>query len=103
MRPKSEHQTVPLSVLLKREVASEKIDRPVITHGQASESKKGEDFTLLKMECERNVEDGIKTYCVFAVRTSLFLSSLSMKLTSSVHDSCFSSLLICLSHQLTES
>ncbi|KAK4781832.1 hypothetical protein SAY86_015934 [Trapa natans] len=66
MRP-SEHQTVPLSVLLKREVASEKIDRPVIVHGQASESKKGEDLTLIKMECERAVGDGITTYSVFAL------------------------------------
>ncbi|OWM70888.1 hypothetical protein CDL15_Pgr014561 [Punica granatum] len=67
MRSRGEHQTVPLSVLLKREVASEKIDRPEIAHGQASQSKKGEDFTLLKTECQRAVGDGISTYSVFAL------------------------------------
>ncbi|KAL6276504.1 hypothetical protein ACE6H2_020105 [Prunus campanulata] len=43
------HQAVPLSVLLKIELANEKIEteRPEIVHGQVSQSKKGEDFTLL--------------------------------------------------------
>lgn len=67
MSTRSEHQTVPLSVLLKRELANEKIDRPEIVHGQASQSKKGEDYTLLKTECQRIVGDGVTTYSVFAV------------------------------------
>ena len=67
MSTRSEHQTVPLSVLLKRELANEKIERPEIIHGQASQSKKGEDFTLLKTECQRMVGDGVSTYSVFAV------------------------------------
>ncbi|KAL4579705.1 hypothetical protein LXL04_015864 [Taraxacum kok-saghyz] len=41
---KSEH--VPLSVLLKRESANQKADRPEIASGQANESKKVEDFAL---------------------------------------------------------
>lgn len=61
------HQTVPLSVLLKRELANEKIERPEIVHGQASQSKKGEDFTLVKTECQRVVGDGVSTYSVFGV------------------------------------
>ncbi|KAF2324401.1 hypothetical protein GH714_013642 [Hevea brasiliensis] len=60
-----EHQTVPLSVLLKRELANERIEKPEISHGQASQSKKGEDFTLLKTECQR-VGDG-STYSVFGL------------------------------------
>ena len=67
MSTRSEHHTVPLSVLLKRELAIEKIERPEIVHGQASQSKKGEDFTLLKSECERVVGDGVSTYSVFGV------------------------------------
>lgn len=67
MSTKSQHQTVPLSVLLKRELASEKIEKPEILHGQASQSKKGEDLTLLKTECQRVVGDGVSTYSVFAV------------------------------------
>jgi len=69
MSGRSEHQTVPLSVLLKRELANEKIEKPdvVIVHGQASENKKGEDFMLLKTECQRVVGDGVSTYSVFGV------------------------------------
>lgn len=64
MSARSEHQSVPLSVLLKRELANEKIEKPevVILHGQASENKKGEDFTLLKTECQRVLGDGVSTY-----------------------------------------
>ena len=67
MLSKGEHQTVPLSVLLKRELANEKVERPELSHGQASQSKKGEDFTLLKTECQRVLGDGITTYSVFGV------------------------------------
>eukprot|EP00258_Populus_trichocarpa_P024963 XP_024440982.1 probable protein phosphatase 2C 12 isoform X2 [Populus trichocarpa] len=62
-----EHQTVPLSVLLKRELANERVEKPEILYGQASQSKKGEDFTLLKTECQRIVGDGITTYSVFGL------------------------------------
>ncbi|KAK6138839.1 hypothetical protein DH2020_027418 [Rehmannia glutinosa] len=62
-----DHQTVPLSVLLKRELANEKIERPEISHGQASQSKKGEDFTFIKTECQRVLGDGVTTYSVFAL------------------------------------
>lgn len=64
---KSEHQTVPLSLLLKREVASEKIEKPEVSYGQANHSKKGEDFTLLKTECQRVLGDDVTTYHVFGV------------------------------------
>lgn len=64
---KGDHQTVPLSVLLKRELANEKIERPEIVSGQANQSKKGEDFTLIKSECQRVLGDGVTTYSVFGV------------------------------------
>ncbi|CAI9763647.1 unnamed protein product [Fraxinus pennsylvanica] len=62
-----DHQTVPLSVLLKRELANEKLENPEILHGQASQSKKGEDFTFLKTECQRVLADGVTTYSVFGL------------------------------------
>ncbi|KAL7085198.1 hypothetical protein ACP275_14G267300 [Erythranthe tilingii] len=62
-----EHHTVPLSVLLKRELANEKVERPEITHGQACQSKKGEDFTFIKTECQRVLGDGVTTFSVFAL------------------------------------
>lgn len=64
---KGEHQTVPLSVLLKRELSNEKIENPEIFHGQANHSKKGEDFTLVKTECQRVLGDDVTTYHVFGV------------------------------------
>nr|XP_016434722.1 PREDICTED: probable protein phosphatase 2C 12 isoform X1 [Nicotiana tabacum] len=67
MLSKGEHQTVPLSVLLKRELANEKIEMPEICHGQASQSKKGEDFTFLKTECQRVLGDGVTTFSVFGL------------------------------------
>lgn len=67
MATRGEHQTVPLSVLLKRELANEKIEKPDIVHGQASQSKKGEDFTLLKNECQRAMGDGVTTFSVYGL------------------------------------
>ncbi|CAL5349105.1 unnamed protein product [Camellia sinensis] len=66
MSSKGEHLTVPLSVLLNRELANEKIERPEISHGQACQSKKGEDFTFVKTECQHVVAgDDVSTYSVF--------------------------------------
>ncbi|CAI0558173.1 unnamed protein product [Linum tenue] len=62
-----EHHTVPLSVLLKRELATEKVEKPELVHGQANQSKKGEDFTFVKTECQRILGDGVTTYSVFGL------------------------------------
>ncbi|KAF7079144.1 hypothetical protein CFC21_083428 [Triticum aestivum] len=46
---------VPLAVLLRREVVSERTaaERPELQHGLFSQAKKGEDFVFLKPDCER--------------------------------------------------
>ena len=46
---------MPLAVLLRREVASERTasERPELHSGLFSQAKKGEDFTFLKPDCER--------------------------------------------------
>ncbi|XP_015081155.1 probable protein phosphatase 2C 12 isoform X1 [Solanum pennellii] len=67
MLSKGEHQSVPLSVLLKREHAQEKIERPDISHGQANQIKKGEDFTFLKPECQRVLGDEVTNFSVFGL------------------------------------
>lgn len=63
------HHTVPLSVLLKRESSeNEKIDNPQLVHGQFNQTKKGEDFTFVKTECQRVMADGgVTTFFVFGV------------------------------------
>lgn len=67
MATRSEHHTVPLSVLLRRELANEKIECPELVHGHAYQSKKGEDFILIKTERQRVLGDGVSTYSVFGV------------------------------------
>lgn len=79
MSTKGEHHTVPLSVLLKRELANEKIENPEIVHGQASQSKKGEDFTLLKNECQRAMGDGVTTFSVYGVLFSKYFNLLELQ------------------------
>lgn len=49
---------VPLAVLLKRELCNQKVERPDILFGEASKSKKGEDFTLLMLKCHRTTGEG---------------------------------------------
>ncbi|RWV89562.1 hypothetical protein GW17_00048282, partial [Ensete ventricosum] len=64
---------IPLAVLLRREMSWERIEKPDILYGEASESKKGEDFTFVKTECQRVPGQGDTTFSVFAV---MFLSSI---------------------------
>lgn len=58
---------VPLAELLKREVKTEKMERPNIRCGQAGQSKKGEDFTLIKLDCHKIPGDGTSFFAVFAI------------------------------------
>ncbi|XP_074308449.1 putative protein phosphatase 2C 12 [Silene latifolia] len=67
MSSRGDHQTVPLSVLLRREQNSEKVENPEIVYGQFNQSKKGEDFTFVKTECQRIVGDGVTTFSVFGL------------------------------------
>ncbi|KAH1097065.1 hypothetical protein J1N35_013986 [Gossypium stocksii] len=67
MSSRGQYQPVPLSVLLKRESSNEKIEKPEIVHGLASQRKKGEDFTLLKTECQRTMGNGVTTFSVFGL------------------------------------
>ena len=61
------HRTVPLAVLLQRDLTREKIGRPDVVYGQANQSRKGEDFTFVKTDCQRVPGDGASTFSVFAV------------------------------------
>ncbi|KAE8714400.1 putative protein phosphatase 2C 15 [Hibiscus syriacus] len=42
-------------------------EKPEIVHGLASQTKKGEDFTLLKTDCQRTMGDGVTTFSVFGL------------------------------------
>jgi hypothetical protein len=61
-------ETVPLGVLLRREVTSERMERPDVLCGEAARSRKGEDLTLLRAQAGHRVAgDPSTSFSVFAV------------------------------------
>lgn len=68
---------VPLATLIGREVRNEKVEKPFVKYGQAALAKKGEDYFLIKPDCQRIPGNPSTTFSVFAVL------SFSMKFLSS--------------------
>eukprot|EP00250_Pteridium_aquilinum_P015460 c22592_g2_i1 orf=571-1884(-) len=58
---------VPLASLLKLELENDKVEAPVIRCGEASQAKKGEDFTMVKKDCYRVEGDVSSLFAVFGV------------------------------------
>eukprot|EP00250_Pteridium_aquilinum_P015438 c22577_g1_i3 orf=848-2128(+) len=58
---------VPLAALLKSEFDVDKGEAPIIRYGQACHDKKGEDYTMAKVDCQRVPGDGSSTFAVFGV------------------------------------
>ncbi|XP_004497062.1 probable protein phosphatase 2C 15 [Cicer arietinum] len=58
---------VPLAALLKREMKSEKMEKPNVRIGQAAQSKKGEDYFLIKTDCQRVPGNSSTSFSVFAI------------------------------------
>ncbi|KAK6121064.1 hypothetical protein DH2020_045193 [Rehmannia glutinosa] len=46
-------QPVPLGTLIGRELRNEKLEKPTVKYGQAALAKKGEDYFLIKLDCQR--------------------------------------------------
>lgn len=61
------HTLVPLAALIGREMRSEKMERPTVRHGHAGQSRKGEDYFLIKTDCQRVPGNSSSTFSVFAV------------------------------------
>lgn len=61
------HDLVPLAALLKREMKSEKMEKPTVRIGQAAQSKKGEDYFLIKIDCQRVPGNSSTSFSVFAI------------------------------------
>lgn len=61
------HDLVPLAALLKREMKSEKMEKPTVRVGHAAQSKKGEDYFLIKTDCQRVPGNSSSSFSVFAV------------------------------------
>lgn len=61
------HDLVPLATLLSKEMKSEKMEKPTVRYGHAAQSKKGEDYFLIKTDCQRVSGNPSSAFSVFAV------------------------------------
>lgn len=62
-----QQQLVPLGTLIGRELRNEKLENPTVKYGQAALAKKGEDYFLIKLDCQRVPGDASTSFSVFAV------------------------------------
>ncbi|XP_044490272.1 probable protein phosphatase 2C 15 [Mangifera indica] len=58
---------VPLAALISREMKSEKMEKPTIRYGHAAQSRKGEDYFLIKTDCQRVPGNSSSTFSIFAI------------------------------------
>ncbi|KAH9689578.1 putative protein phosphatase 2C 5 [Citrus sinensis] len=58
---------VPLATLIGRELRNEKIEKPFVKYGQAALAKKGEDYFLIKPDCQRIPGNASTSFSVFAI------------------------------------
>ncbi|KAL3654433.1 hypothetical protein CASFOL_004114 [Castilleja foliolosa] len=58
---------VPLAALISRELKNEKMEKPMVRYGSAAQSKKGEDYFLIKTDCERVAGNPSTSFSVFGV------------------------------------
>ncbi|KAJ0096199.1 hypothetical protein Patl1_15139 [Pistacia atlantica] len=61
------HDLVPLAALISREMKSEKMEKPTVRYGHAAQSRKGEDYFLIKTDCQRVPGNSSSTFSVFAI------------------------------------
>ncbi|KVH97625.1 Protein phosphatase 2C (PP2C)-like protein [Cynara cardunculus var. scolymus] len=56
---------VSLSALMSRELKSEKMEKPSVRYGSAAQSRKGEDYFMMKTDCQRVLGNPASTFSVF--------------------------------------
>ncbi|CAA0817215.1 Probable protein phosphatase 2C 15 [Striga hermonthica] len=66
-RNRHHHDLVPLATLISRELKNEKKEKPIIRYGSAAQSRKGEDYFLIKNDCHRIPEDPSTSFSVFGI------------------------------------
>ena len=47
------HNLVPLAALISKEMRTEKMEKPTVRYGHAAQSRNGEDYFLIKTDCQR--------------------------------------------------
>ncbi|PHT67315.1 putative protein phosphatase 2C 3 [Capsicum annuum] len=66
-RHRLNHDLVPLAALISRELRNEKMEKPTIRYGCAAQSKKGEDYFLMRTDCQRVQGNPSSSFSVFAI------------------------------------
>ncbi|CAI9779106.1 unnamed protein product [Fraxinus pennsylvanica] len=66
-RHRHSHDLVPLAALISRELKMEKMEKPTIRYGCAAQSRKGEDYFLMKTDCQRIPGNPSTSFCVFGI------------------------------------
>lgn len=61
------HNLVPLAALISRELKNERMEKPTVRYGYAAQSRKGEDYFLMKTDCQRVLGNPSSSFSVFAV------------------------------------
>ncbi|KAL4610047.1 hypothetical protein ACB092_08G023900 [Castanea dentata] len=61
------HNLVPLAALISKEMRSEKMEKPTVRYGHAAQSRKGEDYFLIKTDCQRVPGNSSSAFSVFAI------------------------------------
>ncbi|XWS34990.1 hypothetical protein CRYUN_Cryun21dG0085700 [Craigia yunnanensis] len=61
------HELVPLAALISREIKNENMKKPTMRCGHAAQSRKGEDYFLIKTDCQRVPGNPSSTFSVFAI------------------------------------
>ncbi|KAK9051084.1 hypothetical protein SSX86_027710 [Deinandra increscens subsp. villosa] len=58
---------VSLAALMSRELKSEKMENPSVRYGSAAQSRKGEDYFLMKTDCQRILGNPSSSFSVFGI------------------------------------
>ncbi|KAF5745248.1 protein phosphatase 2C 15 isoform X3 [Tripterygium wilfordii] len=58
---------VPLAALISREMKIEKMEKPTVRYGHAAQSRKGEDYFMVKTDCHRVPGNPSSAFSVFAI------------------------------------
>ncbi|KAG7032066.1 putative protein phosphatase 2C 15, partial [Cucurbita argyrosperma subsp. argyrosperma] len=66
-RRQHNHNLVPLAALISQEARSERLEKPSVRYGNAAQSRKGEDYFLMKTDCQRLPGNPSSTFSVFAI------------------------------------
>ncbi|XP_009799456.1 putative protein phosphatase 2C 5 [Nicotiana tabacum] len=67
-RMKQKTTPVPLGTLIGRELRNnDKVEQPTLKYGQAALAKKGEDYFLIKPDCQRIPGNPLTSFSVFAI------------------------------------